>query len=282
MYYIQESDKPSWFDKIFCRIVLKENKILLPIDEKILSDKKTKKLADKTKKFLTNAMCKKIILSKMVKTQKQYVNLLYSYPLEIVDGRWLFELLSGKILDFILEKKEMKKEETNISILANELTEIALFNIKKIVKEFKTVNIITNHLERFRKLESQIFEEEGIMITVGNNKRKGLAKSKVILNIDFPSELVNQYQIYDKAIIVNIRENVKISKKRFNGITINDYDIDFKNKKDLDFNFDDKFKNYEFYEALLNKKQPIIDNIRKVEKDGVIITKLIGVNNSFE
>ena len=282
MYYIQETDKPNWFDKIFCRIILKENKIFLPINKEVVSIKTAQKLADKTRKFLKNAMCKKVILSEKVKEQKTYVNLLYSYKLEIIDGRWLFELLIGKILDFVLEKKEIKKEETNISILANELNDNILFNIKKIVREYKTVNIITNHLERFRKLEKQIFEEEGIMITVGNNKRKGLAKSKVILNIDFPSELINQYQIYDKAIIINIRENVKIIKKRFNGITINDYDIDFKNKKELDFKLDNKFKKYEFYEALLNKKQPVIDIIRKVEKDGVIITKLIGVNNSFE
>ena len=51
-------------------------------------------------------------------------------------------------------------------------------------------------------------------------------KSQIILNIDFPKELINKYNIQDEAIIVNVKGTVKINKKRFNGLNINDYEID--------------------------------------------------------
>ena len=71
-------------------------------------------------------------------------------------------------------------------------------------------------MEKFKKLEKEIFEKDGIMVTVTNNKKKSLAKSNVILNYDFPTELINKYKIYDEAIILNVKQNVSISSKRFN------------------------------------------------------------------
>ena len=278
MYYIQETDKPNFIFRLFNIIQLQEDKIILPIDENKISSKKAQRLAQKTKKILDKTISKKIVISEKIQKQEKYVNLLHTYSLEIVKGKWLFELLSCKILDYILERKEMKKEETAVSILMNDLTENMLSNIREIIKEYKRVNIITNHIEKFRKIEKQILEKDGIMITVGNNKKKGLSKAKIILNVDFPSELINQYNIYENAIIVNIRGNVKIAKKRFNGITINDYEIAFRNEEELDYDKKTKYRTCEIYEAQVNKKQPFQEIMKKIEKDQVKITKLFGIN----
>ena len=140
------------------------------------------------------------------------------------------------------------------------------------------MNIITNHIEKFRKIEKQILDQDGIMITVGNNKRKGLSKSKLILNVDFPSELMNQYNIYENAIIVNLRGNVKITKKRFNGMCVNDYDISFEQREEFDYDKNTKYKACEIYEAQMNKKQPFQEVMKQVEKDRVNITQLVGRN----
>ena len=110
----------------------------------------------------------------------------------------------------------MKKEKLNVSILVNDVEDYVLENIKLIVRKYKRVNIVTNHLEKFKKLEKEIFEKDGIMVTVTNNKKKSLTKSNVILNYDFPTELINKYKIYDEAIILNVKQNVSISSKRFN------------------------------------------------------------------
>lgn len=280
MYYIQEADKPNLICKLFKIICISEDKIIMPIDSKtILSDKKAQKLAEKTKKLLNKAMCKKIILSEEMQKQETYVNLLHSYSFDIIGGKWLFEVLAGKVLDYIMGQKQMKKEETSISILINNISENMLANLKQIVSEYKNVNIITNHIEKFKKIEKEILEEDGIMITVGNNKRKGLCKSKIILNVDFPTELINLYGIGEDAIIVNLKEDVRIRKKRFNGISINDYEITFRGWEDLDDDKKTKYKAYKIYEASINNRQPFTETIKRLEKDKVRITKLFGVNS---
>jgi len=281
LYYIQESDKPNIIFKMLNIIQLKEDKIILPIDEKGLKGKKAQKLAKKTKKIFDKTKSKKIVISKRIQQEEEYMNMLYTYNLQIVKGIWLFEVLACKVLDTILEKQNMKKQETKITILVNDLSENMLANIRNIAKEYKMVNIITNHREKFKKIEKQILEEDGIMITVGNNKRKGLAKSELILNVDFPSELVNLYNIYENAIIVNIRNNVKIDKKRFNGICINDYEIYAENEDEFDYDKKTKYKAYEIYEAKINKRQPFEEIIKQIQKDKVTITQLVGVNTKI-
>ena len=154
-----------------------------------------------------------------------------------------------------------------------------LENLKIIMQKYKRVNIVTNHIEKFRKIEEQILEKYGIMITVGNNKRKSLSKAKIILNVDFPTELVNNYNIYEEAIIINLKNKVKINKKRFNGININDYEIKFENIDVLDYKKFAFFDKKDLYEAMIYKKQPFTNILNKIEKDKVEIEKLYGSNN---
>ena len=272
LYYIQEADKPSFLFKMFHIIKLEGDKIILPINEKTLQNKQLQKLARKTRKIFEKTKSKKIVLSKQMQKQEEYVNILHTYDFDIIEGKWLFEVLSNQALDYILNKKKMKKEETKISILVNDLSENMLVNLRKIAQEYKLVNIITNHREKFKKIEEQILEEDGIMITIGNNKKKGLAKSELILNVDFPSELVNRYQIYEEAILVNLRGNVKIEKKRFNGININDYEIVIENEKEFDYDKKTKYKEHQIYEAKINKQQPFEQIMKQIQKDKVRIT----------
>jgi len=258
-------------------VKLKENKIILPIEaEEKMDLKKSKVLANKTKKILSKTNCNKVILSKEIKKQQDYQNYLYTYNFDIIDGRWLFEVLMLKSLKYIIEKKNMKKEEVSISILVNDINDNILENIKEIVKEYKKINIVTNHIEKFKKIEKQILEKEGIMLVISNNRRKSLLKSKIILNIDFPTELINKYQIYEEAIIVNLKGNVKIEKKRFNGININDYEICFKYEDEFDFEKKEKYNKKDIYEAKIIKKQPNKFIMKRIDEDQVKIIELVG------
>lgn len=281
MYYIQEADKPKLLFKIFNIIQLVGNKIILPIGEKKMESKKAQKLAKKTKKIFEKTKSKKIVISQKVQQQEEYMNLLYTYNLDIIQGRWLFELMSCRVLEYLLEKEEKKKEEMAITILINDLSENMLGNIRKIAKEYKAVSIITNHREKFKKIEKQILEEDGIMITIGNNKKRGLAKAELVLNVDFPTELVNLYTIYDKAIFINLKENVKIDKKRFNGISINDYEIMVEKEDEFDYDKKTKYKATEIYEAQINKRQPFYELMKQIEKDKVKVTQLVGMNSKI-
>lgn len=221
LYCIQETDKPKKIRKIFNIVELEQNRVILPITKSEiengkLSQKKAQILAKNIVNKLKNAIGNNLILSKEIKKQKNLVNYLYSQNMNIIDGKWLFGILSDEAITYVVNKKKMKKEKLNVSILVNDVEDYVLENIKLIVGKYKRVNIVTNHLEKFKKLEKEIFEKDGIMVTVTNNKKKSLTKSNVILNYDFPTELINKYKIYDEAIILNVKQNVSISSKRFN------------------------------------------------------------------
>ena len=105
MYYIQESDKPNKIFEFFNIIKLQNDKIILPISDKIKNDKKSEKLASKTKEILRKVNCNKIVVSKKVIQEEMFMNYLYTYNLDIVDGKWLYEAISDRILNYIIDKK---------------------------------------------------------------------------------------------------------------------------------------------------------------------------------
>ena len=275
MVYIEKNDKPNFIEKILNLIRVKENTIILPINEK-MTEKKIEKLAMKTYKKITKiSNSKKIVLSKEMKEEEKYINYLNTYGMEISEGRWLFEILLTDIVKYITEKQKIEK--ANISILINDLTDIEFNNIKILAQKYNMINIVTNHIEKFRKLENQL-KEEGIIITITNNKKKSLMKSNIIVNVDFPKELINKYSLNENACIINLKKIVKITQKRFNGLTVNDYEIVFRNDVCDEKFFNGKYEIKDLYEAGMYKKSPFIELREKIKKDGVKINKLF-LNN---
>ena len=272
MYYIKENDKPSKFAEFFHIVKLENDTIILPILSTSLDEKTAYKLANKTKKILDKTNSKKLVLSKQIKQQENYINYLYSYNYEIVDGRWLFRMLIFDVLEYIIKKLKIKEEEIKIGILVNDISDLVIYVIEKLVTKYKYVKNVTNHIHYFKNIEEKISEEQGIFINVGNNKRKILSKTNIILNLDFPTELINQYTIYNTATIINFKGNVKIKNKRFNGLNIHDYEIDWKTNPHLE-----KFEAKDIYEAIQHKNQPIEETLKKIKIDKVMIQYLEGV-----
>ena len=284
MYYICEDDKPKyWLEKLNI-VKLQGNRIILPIKEKYKSKEKKIKteqeLYKKTKKIIDKANSKKVILSKKVQNLKTYVNSIQSLELDIVNGKWLFFMVIPEVLEYIIQKEKIKKQDTDIHILINDVNDNTIKLIKIVSKTYKNVYIVTKHIEKFKRIEEQILEENGTIIMIMNNKKKSLAKAKIIVNIDFPQELINQYIIYEQAIIVDCYGNITINKKRFNGLIIQNYDIDIKDKNKY-YLENEKYFTKELYEAEFYKKQPY-ENVReKIQKDGINISKLFGVNQTY-
>ena len=276
MYYIKETDKPSKFAEFFHIVKLENDTIILPILSTSLDEKTAYKLAIKTKTILDKTNSKKLVLSKQVKQQEAYMNYLYSYNYEIVDGRWLFQMLLFDVLEYIIKKLKIKEEETKIGILVNDISDLAIYAIEKLVSKYKYVKIVTNHINHFKNIEEKISEEQGIFINVGNNKRKILSKTNIILNLDFPTELINRYTIYNTATIINFKGNVKIKDKRFNGLNINDYEIDWKTNPHLK-----QFEAKDIYEAMQYKNQPIEETLKRIKRDNVIIQYLKGIKTKI-
>ena len=278
MYYIQESDKPVLIAKTFKLVELVEDKIILPVcDKEIIDNKKGEVLAKKIKKILEKTNCRTIILSKYLKRQEEFMKLINMYEINVIDGRWLFLVLLDKVLEYIVGKRNLEKKETNVGILVNQnICDYVIENIKQISKKYKNVNIVTPYIEKFKKIEEEILEESGIVITISNNKKKSLKRANIILNIDFNEEELNKYNIPDEAIIINISGDIEINKKRFNGLNINDYEISFEKFDEFDYEKDKLYWKKDLYEASVYKKQPYQYIERKINKDKVKVVELIG------
>ena len=247
--------------------------MFLNFDFSLLSKKMINKII---KKILKNNV-KNVVLSKKLQENENFINIINSNNINIFDGRWLEKYLSYEIIEYVLNKKNMKKEETELAILINQIDDTSIENIKTFAKEFKIVNIVTNHINKFKKIEEDIYNNLGIMITITNNKKKSLKNSKIILNVDFVNEIINKYNIYDEAIIINLDGDVKINRKRFNGININNYEIQFD-----DNNNNGKFYSKDIYESMIYKKLPF-NNIREqIKKSNVTISNLIGNNGKIK
>ena len=271
MFYIEKNDKPNRLVRILKLIKVEDNTIIVPICEKTTS-KQIEKLAQKTNKIINKlSNSKKAVLSKQAQEEVQFVNYLNSYGIQIANGRWLFEILLTDIVEYLINKKKIEK--ANISILINDITEIELRNIKILAIKYKTINIVTNHIEKFTKLEEKL-QEEGVIITITNNKKKSLMKSNIIINVDFPKELLNKYRIKEDSNIINLRGKMKIIKKRFNGLNINNYEIDFRDDKKEICAYSSKFYLRDLYESKLYKKQGIDAILQEINRDKIVIKKL--------
>lgn len=238
------------------------------------------KVANKVLKELKYYNIKNIVIEKKLQ-DKNFRNKLYEENVNILDGRWLFNYLLIDILEYIVKAKQEDLESQEVSILVNDLNEINLSNIYELALKVKRINIITNDINKLKNIESKLYEEKGIMITVANNKRKSLAKAKIILNIDFPEELINKYNINKKSIIVNFEEKIKINAKNFSGININYYDVEVNEaimKKYIQNEIYASFDKNILYESNIYDKNRYQIIREKIKKDGVVISGLIGNN----
>lgn len=268
-YYISENKNIKFIDKLKC-FTKKDNKILVNFDLDKFNIKKAKKIL----KILNKNNVRNVVLSKEVQKNEILINYLNSSNVNIFNGRWLEKYLAYEIVKYILVKKNIKEEEIEIAILINQIDEVSTENIKLFSKEFKRVNVVTNHIEKLKNIEESIFDEFGIMITITNNKKKSLKNAKIILNMDFPNELINKFNIYDDAIILNLDGDIKINKKRFSGLNINNYEISL---NDVDY-LSEEFYIRDIFESQIYKKAAF-KNIRKeIKEKGVNIEQLIGLN----
>ena len=278
MFYIEKNDKPNFIERKLKLLKIKDNTIMFPINEN-LKENQLEKMALKVKRIIEKkSNSKKVVLSKEIGKEEMFINYLNSYGIEIANGEFLFEILVPDIVQDIITKKKLEENKFVISILINDLTDIEFENIKILAKKYKSINIVTNHVEKFKKLEKSLEEDEGTIISITNNKKRSLMKSGIIINIDFPNELINKYNIKEDAIILNVKLKTKIVNKRFNGLTINDYEIDFRDDKKNDKALENKYYLKNLYESQFYKKQRISDIKEKLKLDNVIIKKLI-LNN---
>ena len=245
VFLIEENTKENFLKSIFKKTEVKNDKILINCKLNRLKLRKKIKIIEKIKYILNINNVKNIIISKNLKKDRDLKNLLYSNNFNIIDGRKLWQKMSCEMVEDICLKNQIKMQESCIGITVNNANNYSINSIINLSKKFKTLNIVTNNINYFKVLKEKLWEENGIIITLTNNRKKALAKANIILNFDFPSEVINEYIIFDESIIINLEECIKIKKKRFCGKVINDYNIETsKNTEISEFLSKNEYKNF--------------------------------------
>ena len=272
-YYLEKMDKHKIIGR---KIQFEKDNVKIYFD--LSKEKNSQKLV---KKLLLNG-ANNVVIDKKIIECNNLLNLLRANDIKIFDGKWLERYLILDILEYIVNKKQIIKAETEIAITANEITDLLIEIIKNLSKQYKKLTIVTNHIEKLRKIEKEIKEKEGILIILSNNKNKSLLKSQIILNMDFNQELINQYKIFENAIIINVEESIKIDAIRFNGIIINDYEVEIGRKEFIWREGREKYKQKDLIEADLYVRDTYKNIKRKIQKNNISIKELYGINGIID
>ena len=186
----------------------------LKIDDNIckISIKSHNNMATKIVKKIKKNNIEQVVLSKKIKKNKDIIKELNNYNITILDGKWLMQYMIKEII-FYLEEHKKINDSDEIAILANNSNNEIKRVINELLERYKKVRVVTNNLEIFKKMENELLDYYGIPVIVSNNKRKALNKSSLIINFDFNQENINEYNINEKAIIINLNEEIKIKKK---------------------------------------------------------------------
>ncbi|MBQ2836453.1 MAG: hypothetical protein IJE68_06450 [Clostridia bacterium] len=271
--YIEKMDKP--------KLAIQKIKIEGDNCKIYLNLEKERNIKKSVNKLLKNEVAN-VVLSKELLENQNLINALNASNINVFDGRWLEKHLSIQILDYIVQEKNIKKEETEIAITANQITDFSIEIIKCLAKQYKKLTAVTNNIEKLRKIEKEIYDKEGILIVVSNNQKKSLLKAQIILNVDFNKTVLNKYRINENAVIVNLEGDMKINEKRFNGINVNDYEIEVGREEIIWRKNMKKFKTKDLLEAHLYMKDTFSNVCKKIRKNKVFIKELYGLNGKIE
>lgn len=271
------SNIPPWGKNVVKKLMKKINWIVIKQveeDKKIyqipnVADKAVyKKIRKKLEKEKAEGQNIQVVLAKKV---KPYQNYLKGY--RIVDGKQtLWRAIEGMIKK-ILQETPMALQD--IYFLTNSYQEQTIQLIQKIAQKVKSVNIITKEIEKYKKLE-EFMQEQGIAISVSNNKRKSIKKAKLIINLDFAKEELNEYTLFRNAAIINVTQEKIVNLKGFEGIIVQDIAIEIEPEKKewiIQNNLEEDFRPLELYESV----QDITS-----QKEDVQVSNLYGNNGKID
>lgn len=217
---------------------------------------------------------------------KKVLKEMNEFGIQYLTGNKLKKLLMEKALEYISNIQKNNISDMEITILANQASEMNLYLIEKLSKLVKSVKIVSSNIYHFKNLETKLYEEDGIAIQFSNSYQKSLAKSKIIVNLDFSEIDINEYKLLDKAIIINcIEDSIKIKSKLFNGVIINSYQIKFKKELMNQFKKNEIDRQYNYlllYESTIYQERNIQKLFERIEDDKAKITNLIGNNGIID
>ena len=135
----------------------------------------------------------------------------------------------------------------------------------------------------YSSLSTFINEMDGFKTYKVNNKKKSLRRAKYIVNFDFDTEKLIQYSINRTAVIINVNNDMKIENIAFEGICINNINIEIPNEIEKYFDIlTEKIDKTTLYVSLLNRKQELERIRTRIKDDNIHILDLIGYNGTID
>ena len=225
---------------------------------------------------------KNVILSNNLYNDDKIKDILINNKINIIDGKTLYEALLFKIVEKISIMQKTKIEKYELSILIKEKNEIRVSNIIKLAKKCKILNIITNNIKQFEKLEKYLKNKYGIILNVTTNTDKSLLNSNIIINLDYLFDEFSNINLPRKTIILNIKNNIKIYSNFFEGINITDYLIYLPEKYNKIVNLIENINPVFLYEAVIIEENLIQSELeRKINFDKIDIKYFLGNNGKI-
>lgn len=217
------------------------------------------------------------------------------FNITTLNGKRIMKYMDLEILNYIFEKQNIEKKNEEIYILIQQnknyninyksfLNELKEY-IKKYIYIFKIVNLISNDIRELKNIQDEIMEKENILISVSNNKRKALKRAKYILNINLNESELQKYTINRNAIIINLEQYIIFNKTSFNGININNIELDIPD--DYIEQFEEIGENFNYtvlYESIilnLNGEKSKNKVKERIKEDNIKIKYLIGNNGKI-
>lgn len=262
--YIFLSNRARWWEKKLNIIITTKFKEYYIYEISNLN----RRCAEKLRKLIKKDNIKQVACEEEI---QQYVD-----KKILIDEKDIIKYLILEILEYIFEIQGKKMEQEDIYFLINKDEDIYLENIKTLSEKFKTTNIITEELSKFQKIVENIFEEE-TTIYLSNNKRKSLRRAKYIVNFDYGIGEIEKYNINRTAILINIEQKVKIESMVFEGISINNVNIQIPYELIEHFGrMMEKINKNILYMSLVNQKQELARIKDRIKEDNIHILNLIG------
>lgn len=255
-------------NKVFNKINiynLDENKMKIVLNKTDISDKYLLKILKVIKFNQINI----IAISNKININPK---IFFDNKIKILDGKKLMKNMILPILDKIFLYNGMDMRSSDIYFTVKDDKEIKL--ICELAQKFRCINIVTDRIKKLNRLESKLDKNDEIIYSISSNRNKSLRRADIIVNFDYDTKFFNEFKVNRNAILVNLSNNKIIMKSSFQGIIIENIDINFENYNNI--NFEQNIL-YESYIYNLNYEEFKL----KCIKDKCRIKKMIGTNGEI-
>lgn len=280
---VTKRKKPKWISWLIYKtynylgIIKKQHNFFTLIAEKndIINERMLKNLYNTLYELDINT----VVCADLLLKNEEFVKKLEENNFKILKGKWIFKFLAHEILDKLVYIKNMKKSNLEVSILVNNPTELSNQNAIEFAKECKILNIITNNISSFEKIEKKLIDDYGIIVNISSNMEKSCSRSDIVFNFDFKENELKKCKMKKEAVLVQINQEKFI---RNRGITIRFVKLKYNKQYDDFFKLHKHFDEEILYESCLYYKTSY-DNIRKIlKRDNIHIRYFIGNNGKIE